>query len=264
MALPSFVVSAFTDRPFSGNPAAVCPLDQPRPDAWLQAVAADFNLSETAYLLPTGKDRWQLRWFTPTDEVDLCGHATLAAAHTLWQELGATADLLSFETRSGVLTTQRRGNRIAMDFPATPQQAVTVQPDWQDAVQGRAINAVRGNQYLLLELQSEQQVREFIPDFLTIGNLSIHGLMITARSTSSDADFVSRFFAPKLGVDEDPVTGSAHCLLGPYWGKRLNKTTLLGHQVSKRGGYVGVELLGERLNLIGTAITTLRGTLHVD
>ena len=269
MDLRSFVVSAFTDRPFSGNPAAVCLLDQPRPDTWLQAVAADFNLSETAFLLPGGDARWQLRWFTPAAEVELCGHATLASAHTLWQDLGATANTLSFDTRSGVLTAQRIGNQgsdhqIKLDFPAAKVQTVTLQPIWQDAVQGRAVHAARGNQDLLLELQSAQQVRDFIPDMNAIRQLPTRGLIITARSDSADSDFVSRFFAPKVGVDEDPVTGSAHCILGPYWGERLDKTHLRGHQVSKRGGRVGVELRGERLNLTGTAITTLRGTLHVD
>lgn len=264
-----FVVSAFTDRPFSGNPAAVCLLDQPRPDTWLQAVAADFNLSETAFLLPLANGRWQLRWFTPTVEVDLCGHATLASAHVLWREKKIATEVLEFETRSGVLTAQQRnglqtGEQIALDFPASELQPVTVQPHWQDAVQGKAINAVRGRQDLLLELQTEQQVRDFVPDFAAIKQLPARGLIITARSQTGDADFVSRFFAPGVGVDEDPVTGSAHCILGPYWGQQLNKTSLRGHQVSRRGGFVGVELHGARLHLIGSAITTLRGTLHVD
>lgn len=264
MPLDCFVVSAFTTRPFSGNPAAVCVLDQPRPDTWLQAVAADFNLAETAFLLPQDDSHWQLRWFTPTVEVDLCGHATLAAAHVLWRECQTTADALAFATRSGRLTAQRRGDDIALDFPATAVQNVTLQPDWQDAAQGKAIRAAQGGHYLLLELAGAQQVRDFIPDFAVIRALPARGLIITARSDSADADFVSRFFAPQLGVNEDPVTGSAHCLLGPYWGERLHKTSLRGQQLSARGGYVGVELHGTRLNLTGPAITTLRGILHVD
>src|SRR5690606_28219144 len=184
-------------------------------------------------LLPLANGRWQLRWFTPVVEVDLCGHATLASAHVLWQEKKNAAALLEFETRSGVLTAQQRGGQIALDFPAADLHPVSLQPHWQDAVQGQAINAAQGGQDILLELQTEQQVRDLVPDFAAIKQRPTRGLIITARSQSGAADFVSRVFAPGVGVDEDPVTGSAHCILGPYWGQQLHKTALRGHQVSK-------------------------------
>ncbi|MGC9502808.1 PhzF family phenazine biosynthesis protein [Baaleninema sp.] len=254
-------IDAFTDEPYRGNPAAVCVLEEPAEADWMQRVAAEMNLSETAFLHPEA-DGYRLRWFTPTVEVDLCGHATLASAHALW-ELGEAApnDRIHFHTRSGRLTARQHQGWIELDFPASP--VVEIEPPSQLVeVLGVRPQFVGENilKYLLVELSSEEDLRQLQPDFAKLAKLPVSGMIVTNRSIS-DYDFVSRFFAPAMGIDEDPVTGSAHCALAPYWGKKLGKMELTGYQASPRGGVVRVRRDGERVVLGGQAVTVLRGQL---
>jgi PhzF family phenazine biosynthesis protein len=260
-ALPLYQVDAFTDRPFAGNPAAVCLLREPRDAAWMQHVAAEMNLSETSFLVPR-TDGHDLRWFTPAVEVDLCGHATLASAHILWESERLGADSPArFHTRSGVLTCVRAGDQIEMDFPATPPSE-DAGPDGLAAALGATPRWIGRTRFdFLVELGSEALVRELKPDFARIAALGGRGFIVTARATSAGFDFVSRFFAPAVGINEDPVTGSAHCCLAPYWAGRLKKDELTGYQASARGGIVGVRVVGDRVRLLGKAATVLRGEL---
>ncbi|MHC4914768.1 MAG: PhzF family phenazine biosynthesis protein [Planctomycetota bacterium] len=259
-----FVVDAFTSKPFAGNPAAVCLLRGEREDAWMQSVAAEMNLSETAFLLERG-DGFSLRWFTPETEVDLCGHATLAGAHVLFEEgLADAAAGARFQTASGPLAAARAGEEIELDFPALPAEACELPADLLGALGARGEAAVwsgRSRFDYLVELESAEAVRALRPDFPRLREADVRGTIVTARSDRPDVDFISRFFAPHEGVDEDPVTGSAHCVLGPYWGERLGKTELVGFQASKRGGTVRVGLRGERVTLAGRAVTVSRGEL---
>jgi PhzF family phenazine biosynthesis protein len=264
MALPITTVDAFTDAPFGGNPAAVCLLPSARDDAWMQLVAREMNLAETAFLIPRD-DGYSLRWFTTTVEVDLCGHATLASAHVLW-EAGhlAAGDTARFHTRSGLLTAVRRDGRIWLDFPAlreTPAPA----PAGLDRALGAAIRHFGVNPIdSLAEVDSEETVRAIRPDLAALRSFGGRGLIVTSRSrdgANTPYDFVSRFFAPGAGIDEDPVTGSAHCCLGPFWEARLGKSELTGYQASARGGIVLVRCRGDRVELGGHAVTVLRGTL---
>jgi PhzF family phenazine biosynthesis protein len=253
-----FQVDAFAQRPFTGNPAAVCLLDEPRDDAWMQAVAAEMNLAETAFVERQG-DGFDLRWFTPTTEVDLCGHATLAAAHVLWEQ-GETAHRLRFRTRSGTLTAERADGLIHLDFPAEPARATDVPPDLEHAL-GALPQWVGRNRFdYLVEVADVATVRSLAPDFRGLRRFPGRGFIVTAAGEEG-CDFVSRFFAPGAGIDEDPVTGSAHCCLGPYWAARLGRSDLVGYQASPRGGYVGVHVAGERVVLSGPAVTVLRGEL---
>jgi len=254
-------VDAFTDRPFSGNPAAVCLLPQAGDAQWMQLVAAEMNLAETAFLVRR-PDGFGLRWFTPNCEVDLCGHATLASAHALWEDgqlaPGAAA---RFHTRSGVLTAELRDGTIWLDFPATPAASVPEPPDFADLL-GAAPRYVRRTPYdYLVELESEASVRRLDPDLGRLARLPVRGVIVTAVSADPARHFVSRFFAPAAGIPEDPVTGSAHCALGPFWGERLGGTELTGYQASRRGGTVRVRLAGDRVHLGGQAVTVLRGEL---
>lgn len=254
---------AFTDRAFAGNPAAVCLLEAPQPDHWMQAVAREMNLAETAFLVRAG-DEFGLRWFTPTVEVDLCGHATLASAHILWEEghlePGREA---RFHTRSGVLTASRDNDWITLDFPATPPVAVEPPPELTRAL-GVPLRFVARTPFdLLAEVESEAVLRKLTPDMGLLTSLGGRGVIVTSRSSTMGVDFVSRFFGPAAGVPEDPVTGSAHCALGPLWGQRLGKRTLVGYQASARGGTVRVTLQGDRVLLAGQAVTTLRAELVV-
>jgi PhzF family phenazine biosynthesis protein len=261
MAVPIVQVDAFTDRPFRGNPAAVCFLDQPRPEAWMQHVAAEMNLSETAFLEPLS-DGHRLRWFTPAAEVDLCGHATLASAHALW-ETGRLPEQESarFHTRSGLLTCRRDGAWIEMDFPAEPPLPADPPAELVQAL-GRAPRWVGRNRLdYLVELDDEAAVRGLAPDLDRLRMVETRGLIVTARSAEAGADFVSRFFSPRLGIDEDPATGSAHCGLGPFWGERLGRSKLVGRQLSPRGGVIRVGLAGDRVRLGGQAVTVVRGEL---
>lgn len=259
-------VDAFTAEPFRGNPAGVCFLDGARPDAWMQRVAAEMNLSNTAFLLREG-DAFRLRWFTPTTEVPLCGHATLASAHALWStgRLGADQET-RFDTKSGRLTARRVGTRIQMDFPSIPVAPASLPPGAAIALGAKPVavtNTVEAEQHnYILELESEAAVRGLTPDFPALRRLA-WGFIVTARAAGGPYDFVSRYFAGHLGIDEDPVTGSAHCSLAPYWSQKLGKTSLVGHQVSTRGGVVHVALKGDRVLLSGDAVTVLKGELAV-
>lgn len=264
MSNPIFHVDAFTDRPFAGNPAAVCFLEEERPDAWLQNIAREMNLAETAFLRLNGS-RWSLRWFTPSVEVDLCGHATLASAHVLWESGRASSDAtLHFDTRSGLLSAARRDDFIELDFPAELAEPSPAPPDLLDAL-GIATPRFTGRNRLdyLIEVSSETEVRSLEPDFRRLGAAcaGTRGVIVTAACETADFDFVSRFFAPAAGIDEDPVTGSAHCCLGPFWSARLGKKELLGYQASSRGGTVAVRMNGSRVMLGGRAVTVARGSL---
>lgn len=261
MATPIYIVDAFAERPFQGNPAAVCPLDAPADAIWMQHVAAEMNLSETAFTVPQA-DGFSLRWFTPTVEVDLCGHATLATAHLLWeQNLAPAGESIAFQTKSGLLTCSRRGTKIELDFPAEPPRPVPMSRELATALGAEPLSIGRNRFDLIAEFATEADVLRLQPDYGLLGVIPARGVIATARSSNSKFDFVSRFFAPAVGVNEDPVCGSAHCCLGPFWGERLGKSELLGHQVSARGGIIGVRLSGNRVILSGSAVTVLRGTL---
>ncbi len=261
MTYPLFQVDAFTDRPFAGNPAAICVLTKPREAPWMQHVAQEMNLSETAFLLRQ-EEGWSLRWFTPAVEVDLCGHATLASAHVLWEaEYLKPDEEARFFTRSGLLTARRRGGWIEMNFPAEPETATPAPPGLAKAL-GLTPKYVGKNRFdYLVEADSEDVIRHLAPDFPRLAAIPSRGFIVTSRSSSPEFDFVSRFFAPGAGINEDPVTGSAHCCLGPYWSTRLGKREFLGYQASARGGIVRVRLAEDRVHVGGTAITVFRGEL---
>jgi len=260
-----YQVDAFTDQPFKGNPACVCLLDAGRPDAWMQSVAAEMNLSETAFVVQQ-EDGLSLRWFTPTQEVGLCGHATLATAHVLWEEGRLQqGEEARFYTRSGLLTASRDGQWISMDFPAREVAAASPNAAVNRALGAEPVHthvAARpsGDTYLL-ELASEAAIRALSPDFAALTASDARAAIVTARAEGGAFDFVSRFFAPAIGIDEDPVTGSAHCYLAPYWSAKLGKDDLVGYQASARGGVVGCRWQGERVILRGRAITVWRGDL---
>jgi PhzF family phenazine biosynthesis protein len=260
-------VDAFTDRRFAGNPAAVCVLAEPPDETWMQNVAAEMNLSETAFAQRLGSgSKFNLRWFTPTKEVDLCGHATLATAHILWEEGHLPeGEPARFETRSGLLTAQRGPDGIELDFPAEPVHEQVSESGQLDELQialGVSIKFAGRNRFdLLVELENEEIVRTLRPDIRRLSQFPVRGVIVTGRSTSPEYHFVSRFFAPQVGVDEDPVCGSAHCCLGPYWAEKLDRVALVAHQVSCRGGVVKIRLAGPRVVLIGQAVTVLRGEL---
>lgn len=263
MGLTIHQVDAFTAKPFAGNPAAVCLLQDAREAGWMQDVAAEMNLSETAFLVRRD-DGFNLRWFTPKIEVDLCGHATLASAHILWQTgaLSSGAEA-RFHTRSGLLTARQRGDWIELNFPAQPPVQEPVPQQLANALGITPLFVGSNGSDHLVEVDSEQTVRGVTPDFGLLGMFSNRGVMVTSRADSSDYDFVSRFFAPAGGIDEDPVTGSAHCCLGPFWGERLGKTSMVGYQASARGGVVRVQLQEERVLLQGQAITVMQGELLI-
>jgi PhzF family phenazine biosynthesis protein len=259
MKLPFFQVDAFTNRVFGGNPAGVCPLDSWLDSDVMQAIAAENNLAETAFFV-AGPDRYHLRWFTPTTEVDLCGHATLASAWVLFEKLGAKSGEVSFDTRSGVLVVKKAGDLLSMDFPSRPGEPVQA-PAALIAGLGCAKPAevLRARDYLVV-LESEEAVRALRPDFAELTKVQTWGIIATAPG--KDADFASRFFAPAHGVPEDPVTGSSHCTLIPYWSKRLGKTRLAAHQVSARGGELACEDLGARVSIAGRAALYLEGSIY--
>ncbi|QDU69494.1 PhzF family phenazine biosynthesis protein [Engelhardtia mirabilis] len=261
---PIAVVDAFTDRAYRGNPAAVCVLETDRDAEWMQAVAREMNLSETAFLRREG-DTWRLRWFTPTTEVRLCGHATLASAHWLWEAGLASAERIAFETLSGRLVAARAQDAIDLDFPARPAARATAPPRLLGALglaAGAALTVAGAEEDWLVEVADEAALRGVAPDFGLLAKVDARGVIVTARAgEGSEVDFLSRFFAPACGVDEDPVTGSAHCTLGPFWAARIGRSRLRAHQASARGGDLEVELRGERVGLIGRAVTTLSGEL---
>lgn len=254
-----FHVNAFSARPFGGNPAVVV-LGPERPDAELQAMAAEFNLSETAFLTRLGNAHYRLRWFTPAVEVDLCGHGTLAAAHAIWEAGEAGLDeVLRFETRSGVLTAVREGEWIRLDFPRIPLAPLRLDPAYATALGCQPRQTLAAGAKFLLVLGSEEEVRALKPDFHALRALPGRGLMVTAPSGRPEDDFVSRYFAPWVGVDEDPVTGSNHCALVPFWAERLGKTELRARQISARGGELRLSLQGDRVWMSGQGLTLWRG-----
>jgi predicted PhzF superfamily epimerase YddE/YHI9 len=259
MSVPISVVDAFTDTAFRGNPAAVCQLAAPAPDEWMQSVAAEMNLAETAFLVSRGSGEWDLRWFTPTVEVDLCGHATLASTHVLGQAA-------RFHTRSGVLScAPAAGGWIEMDFPALPAKAAAADAGLLRALGTPDVYTVATSRFdILVELASADAVRALDPDLGALRALGARGVIVTAPGDTEGVDMVSRFFAPGAGIDEDPVTGSAHCVLAPFWAARTGRTALVGYQASPRGGTVRMRLDGDRVILGGRAVTVWDGTLHAS
>ncbi|MGA2589607.1 MAG: PhzF family phenazine biosynthesis protein [Bryobacteraceae bacterium] len=254
-------VDAFTSKPFAGNPAAVCILPQAPEERWMRDVAREMNLSETSFLVPQDGG-YNLRWFTPAVEVDLCGHATLASAHVLWQDGHlATNAQARFHTRSGLLLAERQGDWIEMDFPAKIEEAADPPMDMAAALGAKPVYVGRNQFDYLVELDSAATVRGLSPDHSVLRKLGVRGVIVTAQSDSAEFDFISRFFAPGAGIDEDPVTGSSHTCLGPYWNKRLGKTEFVAYQASPRGGVVKVRCCGDRVKLGGQAVTVLRGEL---
>ena len=273
MGIDIVQVDAFTDTAFRGNPAAVCFLEKAQDAAWMQSVAREMNLSETAFLVPRANDQggqgrkaWpteiDLRWFTPTAEVDLCGHATVASAHALWEtgRLNASAPA-HFHTRSGVLRAERRGAWTELDFPSLPEEPVTPPAELVRAL-GFAPACVGKSRFdYVVEVESQEVLEGLRPDFALLRKVEGRGVIVTSRSASPEYDFVSRYFAPSYGIDEDPVTGSAHCVLAPFWAAKLGRQEMTGYQASARGGVVRVRLEGNRVRLGGRAVIVLRGEL---
>ena len=292
MKIKLFIVDAFTNKPFRGNPAAVCFLENPKSETWMQNVAAEMNLSETAFLVKK-KDGFGLRWFTPTVEVDLCGHATLASAHVLWEEKIVSQNKeIKFYTKSGLLTASfgtdqypviarsvttkqsRSGsprpsgprddmsNWVTLDFPSTPEKPAKAPSNLLKALGLKKVSYIGKSIFdYLVEVDSEKTVRHLKPDFKLLATIPARGVVVTSLATLKGYDFVSRFFGPRSGIDEDPVTGSAHCTLGTYWKKKLNKNNFLAYQASQRGGTVQVSVLNHRTLLAGQAVTVFRGEL---
>jgi PhzF family phenazine biosynthesis protein len=260
-AVRCFQVDAFSNEPFAGNPAAICLLDDERDSHWMHNVAAEMNLSETAFIRPL-EEGFELRWFTPAIEVDLCGHATLASAHVLWSEkLVRENEPIQFHTRSGVLTASPRDDLIELDFPSTPADEAEPPEGLLDALDVQPTFVGESKFDKLVVVDSEHVVRSLQPDFRKLGKIGMRGVIVTGLSNDAQIDFVSRFFAPAAGINEDPVTGSAHCCLAPFWSTRLGKNELVGFQASTRGGIVQTRLEGDRVILGGHAVTVLRGEL---
>lgn len=256
-----FIVDSFTDSPFRGNPAGVCLLDGEKDSSWLQKVAREMNQSETAFLLKS-EDGYSLRWFTPTVEVDLCGHATLASAHTLWEKgLVPGEDTIRFHTRSGLLTAKRNGELIELNFPTEPAEECEIPEGLLEALGVKAIYVGRNRMDYIIQVETEDEVKNLSPDFNLLAKAVSRGAIVTSKSNEKGIDVVSRFFCPTIGINEDPVTGSAHCCLGPFWSKRLNKDEFQAVQVSERRGSLKVKLEGDRVILGGRAVTVLRGEL---
>ncbi|MFZ2524402.1 MAG: PhzF family phenazine biosynthesis protein [Candidatus Ferrigenium altingense] len=250
MKIKQYQIDAFATRAFEGNPAAVCPLESWLDDGILQAIAEENNLSETAFFVPSEKG-FELRWFTPVKEVDLCGHATLASAHVIFEILGYAKQAITFETRSGDLFVERHGKLLKMDFPARPPAPCKLSEILLKGLGQRPVEVLAANDYMAV-FDSEATVRAITPDQSLLSQLDLRGVIATARGT--DVDFVSRFFAPKSGIPEDPVTGSAHCTLAPYWANKLGKNILSARQVSKRGGNIACEVNSGRVMLSGYAV----------
>jgi len=257
-----YQVDSFTAEPFKGNPAGVCLLEQPVPESWMQNLAMEMCLAETAFIYPES-DGFRLRWFTPVTEVELCGHATLATAHILF-ETGRLkpADSARFFTKSGLLTVTKNNNFLEMNFPATPARQCPEPENLSRALGNINFLYCGKNDYdYLVELDSAAVIKFLKPDFKLLMKVTARGIIVTSRSQSPEFDFVSRFFAPSLGIDEDPVTGSAHCTLGPYWAKKLSKSKFAAYQASRRGGTLEVELIGNRVLLRGQAVTIFSASL---
>jgi PhzF family phenazine biosynthesis protein len=263
LSMKIYHVDAFTAKAFKGNPAAVCLLEYPKVDTWMQSVAMEMNLSETAFLIRQG-DGYNLRWFTPKVEVDLCGHGTLASAHVLFGSGGARHDaVIRFYTRSGLLTAVLNDGWIELNFPSTPDAEVSAPEGLTEAlgIEARYIGKTQFD--YIVEVGSEEIVRNMDPDFNALCRVQTRGIIVTSRADSGEFDFISRFFCPVLGIREDPVTGSAHCCLGPYWAKKLNKNNLVAYQASERGGMIRVRVDGDRIYLSGQAVTVLKAELLI-
>jgi predicted PhzF superfamily epimerase YddE/YHI9 len=264
--IPLSIIDAFTDTPFAGNSAAVCLLSQWPSDEWLQLVGREMNLSETAFLVPRGRSDFELRWFTPKIEVALCGHATLASAHYLWANgMVSPEHAIIFHTRkSGALSANRlASNEIELDFPARPAKLCAAPSGLLESLRVKASAVGHNRDDYLVEVATEAEVRSLAPDFAQLAKTECRGVIVTAKSDDPRFDFVSRFFAPAAGINEDPVTGSAHCCLSEWWGEKLAKDALVGFQASERGGIVRVNRSGDRARLIGRAVTVTRGELLV-
>jgi PhzF family phenazine biosynthesis protein len=261
MTIPIYQADAFTSQLFGGNPAAICPLTDWLPDEVMQKIAVENNLAETAFFVKTDNG-YLLRWFTPEYEIDLCGHATLATAHILFTELGFTEDVIHFETvKSGVLTVQRNGDKYTMDFPSRPPIPIETPNGLVESLGGIKPNAILRSRDYFLVYDSEDIIRDIAPDFFALSKMDTVGVIVTAPG--KDVDFVSRFFAPGAGIPEDPVTGSAHCNLIPYWAKKLGKDQLHAYQISARKGELWCELKGDRVLMSGKAVTYLKGEIFV-
>lgn len=259
MKIPCFIVDAFASQAFQGNPAAVCPVERWPDDAVMQNIAAENNLSETAFFAPRDGD-YDLRWFTPAVEVDLCGHATLAAAFVLFSELRASGDAIRFHSRSGILTVTRSGDVLTLDFPSRPPAPCNAPEALSRGLGKQPLEVLKARDYFAV-FGSEDEVRSLKPDFTLLRTLD---QMVIVTGPGRGCDFVSRFFAPTAGVPEDPVTGSAHCTLIPYWSKRLGKTKMFARQVSRRGGELFCELSGERVLIGGKAVLYSRGQIEIN
>jgi len=258
MGIAIYQVDAFSDKPFAGNPAGVCVLEEPGDAGWMQAVAREMSLPETAFLYKHGGG-YNLGWFSPATEVDLCGHATLASAHILWETglLGPREEAV-FDTRSGILRASKKGGLIELDFPREEALESPVPEHLAQALGAEPVHTGKNRLDYIVELGSETEVRELNPDLGLVKKVPARGVIVTSLSNAPEYDFVSRFFAPAAGIDEDPVTGSAHCCLGPYWEKRLGKSDFTAYQASDRGGVVHVRVAGDRVILGGEAVTVFR------
>lgn len=266
MKLPIFTVDAFTAEPFKGNPAAVCLLNDIIPTSLMQSIAFELNLAETAFVLKEAEgNAYSLRWMTPNSEVDLCGHATLATSHILWQEgICKKDEQIHYNTRSGLLKSDYYEGEIGLDFPAIPQKKIEYPPELIDAIGGvqpKYVGMTKWN--YLIELESEDDILNLKPNFDIMLTLPGWGTIITAKAEKKRYDFVSRFFAPEKGIQEDPVTGSAHCALGPYWQERLGKDSFIAYQASERGGLLGIKVASDRVMLTGEAVTVISGEIEV-
>ncbi len=265
MSVRVFKVDAFTNTPYSGNPAAVCYLEAPATDEWMQSVASEMNLAETAFVLQES-DGYRLRWFTPTVEVDICGHATLASAHILWERKLASPDYpIRFHTRSGVLTASKKSDAIELDFPADPESAVELTEDLRivlkESLGAAPLYVGKSQRDYLVEVANERVLKEMVPNMSILAQVPMRGYIVTTKSDRPEFDFISRCFYPAVGIPEDSVTGSAHCCLAIFWANRLGKSEMTGYQASSRGGTVGVKLVGDRVILIGQAVTMFVGEL---
>jgi PhzF family phenazine biosynthesis protein len=257
MKIPLYQIDAFASRVFAGNPAAVCPLEGWLEDGLMQAIAQENNLSETAFFVPLDQG-YHIRWFTPAAEVDLCGHATLASAYVLFSYMDPSRTRVTFQSRSGPLTVSMEGDLLAMDFPAQPPAPCDAPPELTEALGANPLEVLSSEDYFVV-FPSEQDVRGLDPDMGLLKKVDLRGVTVTAKG--KDADFVSRFFAPKYGVNEDPVTGSAHCALIPFWSRKFGKRDLLAHQVSRRGGELFCKDQGDRVVIAGRAVAYLEGTI---
>ncbi|MEW6144857.1 MAG: PhzF family phenazine biosynthesis protein [Thermodesulfobacteriota bacterium] len=263
MAIEIYKADAFTDRPFGGNPAGVCLLPGPADAEWMQKVAREMNVSETAFLY-ADKGGYNLRWFTPAVEVEICGHATLASAHILWESgLVPRGQGIEFYTLSGTLTAVMNGDMIELDFPSEPEKQADAPPALIESLGVKPLYVGRNRLDYLVEVGTAEEVRAIKPDFQLLGTIPVRGVIVTSSSDIPEYDFVARFFGPASGINEDPATGSAYCCLGPYWERKLGKSEFLAYQASDRGGVIGVRVLGERVKLLGKAVTIFKGQMCV-